>query len=111
MDALVDCVAGLLAADGKAVVRDVMQSRNLDCAVRRDWKDVLRCVSSASSCVLRSRSCGTGNWARSTGGGVVSYWTGGRMGGMYFDRLVVAVRGIWMTLWVCGGRCMQCVSV
>ena len=35
--------------EGNAVVRDFMQSRNFDCAVRRDWKEVDRCVSSASS--------------------------------------------------------------
>ena len=54
------------ALEGKAVVREVMQSRNFDCAVRSDWKDVLRWVSSASSWDLRSRSCGMGSWARST---------------------------------------------
>lgn len=35
--------------DGKAELREFMQSRNFDCAVRRDWKDVDRWVSSASS--------------------------------------------------------------
>lgn len=52
---------------GKAVVREAMQSRNLDWAVRSDWKDVERWVSSASSWDFSSRSCGMGSWARSTG--------------------------------------------
>jgi hypothetical protein len=42
--------------EGKADVSEFMQSRNFDCAVRRDWKDVERWVSSASSWVLSSRS-------------------------------------------------------
>lgn len=51
---------------GKAVESEAMQSRNLDCAVRSDWKDVERWVSSASSWDFRSRSWGMGSWARST---------------------------------------------
>jgi len=51
---------------GKADVRELMQSRNFDCAVRSDWKDVDRCVSSASSWDFSSRSCGMGSCARST---------------------------------------------
>jgi hypothetical protein len=50
----------------KAAVSEAMQSRNLDWAVRSDWKDVDRWVSSASSWDLSSRSCGMGSWARST---------------------------------------------
>jgi hypothetical protein len=45
-----------VGAEGKAEVRDAMQSRNFDWAVRSDWKDVERCVSSASSCDFKSRS-------------------------------------------------------
>jgi hypothetical protein len=51
---------------GNADVSEFMQSRNLDCAVRSDWKDVERWVSSASSWDLSSRSWGMGSWARST---------------------------------------------
>lgn len=51
---------------GKAVVSDFMQSRNFDCAVRSDWKEVERWVSSASSWDFRSRNWGMGSWARST---------------------------------------------
>jgi hypothetical protein len=51
---------------GKADVSEFMQSRNLDCAVRSDWKDVERWVSSASSWDFSSRSWGMGSWARST---------------------------------------------
>jgi hypothetical protein len=57
-------VVGIVA--GKAEVREFMQSRNFDCAVRSDWKDVERCVSSASSWDFSSRSCGIGSCARST---------------------------------------------
>lgn len=45
---------------------DVRQSRNFDCAVRSDWKEVERWVSSASSWDFRSRSWGMGSCARST---------------------------------------------
>lgn len=51
---------------GNAVERESMQSRNFDWAVRSDWKDVERWVSSASSWDFRSRSWGMGSWARST---------------------------------------------
>lgn len=47
---------------------EVRQSRNLDCAVRRDWKDVERWVSSASSWVFRSWSWGIGRDVISTVG-------------------------------------------
>lgn len=42
------------------------QSRNFDWAVRRDWKEVVRCSSSRSSWVFNSWSCGMGIWFRST---------------------------------------------
>ena len=45
---------------------EVRQSRNLACAVRSDWKELERWVSSASSWVLSSCSCGTGRDVIST---------------------------------------------
>ena len=45
---------------------DVRQSRNFACAVRRDWKEVVRCSSSRSSWVFSSWSCGTGSCVTST---------------------------------------------
>ena len=50
------------------VERESRQSRNLDCAVRREVKEVVRWVSSRSSWDFSSLSCGIGSWVRSTGG-------------------------------------------
>ncbi len=44
--------------DRPADAIDLRQSRNLDCAPRRDWKDVVRWVSSSSSCFFSCVSCG-----------------------------------------------------
>jgi hypothetical protein len=52
---------------------DFKQSRNLACAVRRDWKDEVRCSSSRSSWVLSSWSWGIGREVRSTVGLLASH--------------------------------------
>lgn len=48
---------------------EVRQSLNFDCAVRRDWKELERWVSSASSWVFSSCRRGTGRE-------VISIWPG-----------------------------------
>jgi hypothetical protein len=49
------------------VAIEAKQSRNLACAVRSDWNEVVRCSSSRSSWVFNSWSCGTGSCVTSTG--------------------------------------------
>jgi hypothetical protein len=48
----------------------LMQSLNLDCAVRRLWKDSVRCCSSSSSCFLTWANCWVLSEASSTGHGL-----------------------------------------
>jgi hypothetical protein len=57
------------------------QSLNLDCAVRREVKEFVRWVSSRSSWDFSSLSWGIGSWVRSTGGGLLAMWSGGKGGG------------------------------
>jgi hypothetical protein len=52
--------------DVRPLEMDSRQSRNFDWAVRRDWKEFERWVSSASSWVLSSWSWGTGRDVIST---------------------------------------------
>jgi len=63
------------------MVMDVRQSRNFDCAVRRDWNEFERWVSSASSWVFSSCRRGTGRDVISTGKEAVSTGQIRRFGG------------------------------
>lgn len=67
--------------EGEGVeANDFKQSRNLDCAERRDWKDVVRWAISSSSCFF--------SWVNAAGGRSVSF-TIHRVSGLSRTQVVV----------------------
>jgi hypothetical protein len=93
--------SGLLREEGcRPTEREVRQSRNLDCAVRREVKEVVRCSSSRSSWVFRSWSWGRGREVRSTGRRLISIFlqVGIDIRGFYFELRPAVV---WTPLWGC----------